>query len=495
MSLAKNPRPRRLWRPLLFVLGLAACPATSAAPPASTLTSNLPPAVLAAFAAADIPPGAVAVVVEKLDEPRRGFRRLAENATAPMNPASVMKLFTTSAALDLFGAARTWQTEVRVMQRPRRGVLKGDLYLKGSGDPKLTLAQFWQLLRELRLRGIREIRGDLVLDRSLFDLPPHDPAAFDGEPMRPYNVGADAALIGFQALRFLLIPEAAGKKVAVLLLTPDARLRVVNRLRQVGGECKDWRDRITTRISGTQLELTGPFPASCGEKNLNLSPLSADAQVEGLFRALWRELGGSLRGKVISGRAPENSLLLASHQSPPLAELVRDVNKFSNNVMARQLFLALSADTPPATYDKSTERLRDWLHRRGIAAPELVIENGAGLSRLDRASADTLAALLRSVWRSPTMPELVSSLPILGEDGTMKKRGNGNGNKGRAHLKTGYLEGVRALAGVVIDQRGERWLLVALVNHASAMNAKAGLDLLVDWLVAADGSAASPAGQ
>ncbi|HET6719046.1 MAG TPA: D-alanyl-D-alanine carboxypeptidase/D-alanyl-D-alanine-endopeptidase [Rhodocyclaceae bacterium] len=478
---------------MLLLLGLAAGPAagtTAAAPPPA---SHLPPAVQAAFATAKIPTGAVAVVVEKLDDPRRGFRRLAENAAQPMNPASVMKLFTTGAALDLLGPARTWQTEVRVTQLPRGGVLKGSLYLKGSGDPKLNLAQFWQLLRELRQRGVREIRGDLVLDRSLFELPPHDPAAFDGEGLRPYNVGADAALIGFQALRFLLIPDPAGKKVEVLQLTPDARLRVVNRLHQVGGECRDWRDRIAPRISGSTLELAGPFPTSCGEKPLNLSPLAADAQVDGLFRALWRELGGSLRGKVVGGRTPDDSLLLASHESPPLAELVRDINKFSNNVMARQLFLALSAETPPATYDKSTARLRDWLQRRGIAAPELVIENGAGLSRLDRASADTLAALLRSIWHSPTMPELVSSLPILGEDGTMKKRGNGN--RGRAHLKTGYLDGVRALAGYVIDQRGERWLLVALVNHANAMGAKEGLDRLVDWVIAADGSAASPAGQ
>ena len=461
---------------------------TSTLPVSHAATPGLlPPAVQASFSAARIPQDAMAIVVEKLDEPRAGFRLLAANTSQPMNPASVMKLFTTAAALELLGPASTWRNEFRALKAPVDGVLDDSLYFKGSGDPKLNMEQFWLLLRQLRLKGVREIRGDLIIDRSLFALPPHDPAAFDGEALRPYNVGADAALINFNALRFLLLPEPGGKKVAALLETPDAALRVNNRLHLAAGECGDWREKIHLAIDAATVELSGAYPAACGEKRLSVSPLGADAQIEGLFRALWTELGGTWRGKLSSGTVPASSLLLAAQDSPPIFEAVRDINKFSNNVMARQLFLALSAGTPPATIDKSAARVREWLAAKGIAAPELVIENGSGLSRRDRSSAESLAALLRSVWKSPTMPELVASLPIFGEDGTLKKRGNGgngtSGSKGRAHLKTGYIEGVRALAGYVLDRRGERWLLVVMVNHPNARRAKEGMDLLVDWVV------------
>ena len=483
MSCPRILRLRRLAGAALLGLPLAFAQPTARANTAPPATPPLPPAVQAAFAAAAIPDEALAVVVEKLDEPRRGYRPLARNTTRPMNPASVMKLFTTSAALDLLGPASTWQTEFRVKELPKGGVLKGPLYLKGSGDPKLAMEQLWRLLRELRLKGVREIRGDLVVDRSLFALPPHDPGAFDGEAWRPYNVGADAALVNLNALRVLLLPDPAGKRVSAQLATPDAQLRVISRLQLVAGDCGAWRDRLLIKKSGNRLELSGRYAESCGEKYLNLSPLSAEAQLDGLFRALWRDLGGSWRGKVVDGAAPDDARLLATLESPPLSEVVRDTNKFSNNVMARQLFLALSANTPPASYEKSGDRLRAWLAGRGIAAPELSIENGAGLSRHDRVSAETLAALLRSVWKSPTMPELIASLPVFADDGTLKKRGNGSSTaKGRAHLKTGYIDGVRALAGYVLDRNGERWLLVAVLNHPLALGGKDGMDQLVEWV-------------
>ncbi len=449
---------------------------------------GFPPEVEAAFTAAGLPHGAVAIVVEKLDEPGAGLRLLSDNACQPLNPASVMKLFTTGAALDLLGPGHAWRTEFLTRTLPVDGVLDGPLYLKGSGDPKLTMERFWLLLRQLRLKGVRDIRGDLLLDRSLFALPPHDPAAFDGKPLSPYNAGADALLINFNALSILLVPEAGGKRPTPLLETPIASLHLRNRLLLGNGACGDWQKGISVTLKGPALELSGRYPQSCGEGRLNLSPLSGDAQVEGLFRALWSELGGTLSGKVGSGTAPAGSILIADQESPPLSEAVRDINKFSNNVMARQLFLALSADTPPADFKKSEARLLAWLAARGIKAPGLIIENGAGLSRHDRVSADTLAALLRTVWKGSTMPEMMASLPISGMDGTMKKRdlgtGEANGNgRGRAHLKTGSLEGVRALAGYLLDRRGERWLLVAMVNHPNAGRAREGLDLLVDWVL------------
>jgi D-alanyl-D-alanine carboxypeptidase/D-alanyl-D-alanine-endopeptidase (penicillin-binding protein 4) len=170
------------------------------------------------------------------------------------------------------------------------------------------------------------------------------------------------------------------------------------------------------------------------------------------------------------------------HESEPLANLVRDINKFSNNVMARNLFLALSAE--PAGADGETQAsaraVARWLKARGIEAPEVVTENGSGLSRAERASAQTLATLLRAAWASAVMPELVASLPVLSVDGTLKRRGGVAA--GQAHLKGGTLTGVQSVAGYVLDRRGRRWVVVMMVNHPNANAAQPALDALVEWV-------------
>lgn len=465
-------RSRRRFAAFSAILSLL--PALAAA--------ELPAAVKPAFTAARLPPSAYALLLERVDG---SHRLLAENTNQPMNPASLMKLLTTYAALDLLGPSFTWRTEARADQAPADGVLAGDLYLVGSGDPKLTMENFGLLLRQLRLRGVREIRGNLVIDRRAFALPPHDPGAFDGKPLRPYNAGADALLVNFNAQHFALVPDAERQQVGVLLETPDSRIQLTNRLIAVAGECGDWRETLKIAVHGDQVDIAGRYPIACGERKLGLSLLPPDEQIEGLFRALWSELGGIWRGKLQNGAAPPDSLLVAAHESPPLAEVVRDVNKYSNNVMARQIFLAL-AGNPPATYEKSAQRLRAWLQQKGIRAPELRVENGAGLSRNDRISAETLAALLKAAWASPVMPELVASLPIYGGDGTLRKRGGVNSSpRGRAHLKTGWIEGARALAGYLHDARGERWVFVALINHGNAGRAKDALDSLLAWAMGA----------
>ena len=200
---------------------------------------------------------------------------------------------------------------------------------------------------------------------------------------------------------------------------------------------------------------------------------------------MWSEAGGVLRGRVRSGTTPTDAKLFYRNESEPLANLVRDMNKFSNNVMARHIFLALSAEKTAGNGEiRASERLvRDWLKAKGIAAPEIVLENGSGLSRDSRASAATIAAVLRNAWASPVMPELAGSFPLLAVDGTLKNRGTG-GASGRAHLKGGTLAGVQSQAGYVLDARGRRWIVVMMANHANANAAQPALDALVEWVVA-----------
>jgi D-alanyl-D-alanine carboxypeptidase/D-alanyl-D-alanine-endopeptidase (penicillin-binding protein 4) len=338
------------------------------------------------------------------------------------------------------------------------------------------------------VRGINDIAGDVILDRSAFDVPATS-GNFDDKPLRPYNVGPDALLVNFRALRFTLLSE--GGKVKVLMETPSDGLVIDNRLQIAEGECGDnWKDRIVIRplpeegaqSGAMRLEFTGNYSRSCQEKTLNLAPLAADAQVGGLFRALWRELGGSLSGAVRSGTVPASAVALAEQESPSLADTVRDINKFSNNVMARQLYLTLGNTGPPASAERARRRIGDWLAGRGLSFAELELENGSGLSRRERISAQSLTRLLLDAWKSPVMPEFVSSLPIVGIDGTMKKRLKDSGASGRAHIKSGTLDGVKTAAGYALDSQGRCYAVTFLINDPRAQQGQAAIDALLLWV-------------
>jgi D-alanyl-D-alanine carboxypeptidase/D-alanyl-D-alanine-endopeptidase (penicillin-binding protein 4) len=333
----------------------------------------------------------------------------------------------------------------------------------------------------LHARGISEINGDLVLDRSAFSVPPHDPAEFDNEPLHPYNAGPDALLINLKSIRLTLLANPGSKTVGVLSETPGDDLRIDNRLQVTQEGCNNWRDKIKVKASEMNIELTGGYAASCGEKALYLSPWPANVQVEQLFRTLWRELGGTLRGKVRDGMTPISAHNLTSVESPALSEVIRDINKFSNNVMARQVFLTLAAQRP-ATAEGATQSINGWLKDKNLNMPELILDNGSGLSRKERISADGLSQLLLAAWKSPVMPELMSSLPVAGIDGTMKKRLGNGAAAGRAHLKTGYLDNVRAIAGYVLDSNDKRWVVVFLINDPKSRNGKPAIDELLRWV-------------
>jgi PBP4 family serine-type D-alanyl-D-alanine carboxypeptidase len=558
------------------------------------IATALPEPVSTALKHAHIPLSSVGVVVQEVHgtEPVISF-----NADRPMNPASTMKLLTTYASLETLGPAYRWKTEAYLNGKLENGVLDGDLVFKGYGDPKLTVEQFWMWLRELRQRGLREIRGDIVLDHSFFEPVSQDPSEFDHDPTRAYNVGTSALLLNFNALHLHLIPN--GHETTALLepgldgytllnhITTSARLHC-------GGE-----DAYKAHLDGHSIVLEGKIPAACGEADDYFSLLPQDEYFFAVFSSLWKELGGTLQGKLRAGTVSADQVAFSSYLSPPLSEVIRDINKFSNNTMARQLFLTLGTaapamnlagssqgagdtplpdgkdkrdnfsnpqefsgsnllaeqeggdtadsespgqqhqpgppggqasvggnndaagvgnapvssdliaaarndpaintppapagstavgtppplgDPPAANIARSTAAMQQWLKTQQLQFPELVLENGAGLSRKERISPAHLAALLQHATNSPFYAELEASLPILGMDGTVKKRFKDNGIAGYAHLKTGSLEGVKSIAGYVKAHSGKQWIVVFLVNHPNAALAQPAQDALIEWL-------------
>ncbi len=514
----------------------------------TALSATLPESVRAALKRANIPPAAVGIVVQQSDA---DTPLLSQNASRATNPASTIKLLTTIAALGTLGPAYQWKTEAYLDGELDNGVLQGNLVFKGYGDPKLTIEQFWLWLRELRQRGLRDIRGDIVLDRSFFEAIGHDAAEFDNDPTRAYNVGPNALLLNFNALRLRLTPEAAKAGAAETggvhtgaLLEPDlSGYQVNNRITATAKRSCHGGDTHTAHLEARTIVLEGTIPVGCGEVENYFSLLPHDEYFFASFSALWQELGGTLQGGLREGRAPVGQPAFSTHLSPPLSEVIRDINKFSNNIMARQLFLTLGTttpvetpnlpatdlpstemiapiETPPATppdtraaddpdasspvvgtpvagtpgthnpdasfqaanIARSTAAVRQWLHQQQLYFPELVLENGAGLSRKERISPQHLADLLQHATRSPFAAELEASLPILGMDGSLKKRFKGSEIAGYAHLKTGTLEGVKSLAGYVKARSGKQWIVVFVINHPNAAAGQDAQDALVAWV-------------
>jgi D-alanyl-D-alanine carboxypeptidase/D-alanyl-D-alanine-endopeptidase (penicillin-binding protein 4) len=448
--------------------------------PARARDTALPPTFAKALARAQVPAEAVSVVVEEAGGDRAPL--LSHRAGTPMNPASVMKLVTTLAALETLGPTWTWSTPVYVEGTAREGTLYGNLYIKGQGDPKLVAERIWLLLRRVQGLDIRNIAGDIVLDRSAFETVAHDPADFDGEPLRPYNAAPDALLLNFKSVLMTFVPDRAANAAHVHVEPPLAGVSWPTHVPLRETECNDYRSALRADFSDpAQPRFGGRYPAACNEK---VWPLAyADPASYGLraIEGMWRAIGGQLQGKVRYGTVPEALAPAFALESPPLAEVVRDINKYSNNVMTQQLFLTLSLQQQGrGTLAGSRELLQTWWRERFGAGEVPQIANGSGLSREDRMTAGALAQLLQYAWASPLMPELMSSLPISGQDGTLRpSRWRANGN---AHLKTGSLRDVASIAGIVHGAGGRRYVLVAMVNHPNAGAARPAMEALVEWV-------------
>ena len=401
-------------------------------------------------------------------------------------PASSAKVITSAAALQLLGPAKVWTTRFVSSEEPdKKGVLNEDLYLVGHGAPSLTIERFWLLVDNLRARGVKEIKGNIIADRSHFDVTPIDPFAFDGEGNRPYNLGPDALMVNSRSFFIRIRPD---KEAGVAYLYPEPRIAGVKLPESIPLSkegCGAWRKQINPDFSNPlKPAFKGKFPLKCGPKDYFYTSLSADQYLQVVFADMWKKAGGSWKGKVVQGKLPEDSedyKVLASSYSEPLTKLVYNMNKYSDNIIARQLFLALAKTQKdePKNLEGARAAVYEWAASLKIPASSLKIDNGSGLSRTTSVSTDAFVTVLKHMWNSPQMPEFVSSLPISGVDGTMRKR---HVAQGSAHVKTGYIQNVRSIAGYVQTKSGERYAVAAIVNGPSAINSIPVMDAVISWV-------------
>jgi D-alanyl-D-alanine carboxypeptidase/D-alanyl-D-alanine-endopeptidase (penicillin-binding protein 4) len=491
-----RPIQRRFWP--AWAQRLVAASLAAVALPAC---AQLPPSVSAALQRAQVPVDAMSALVVPVEPPLAD--RLRYRADASVNPASVMKLVTTYAALDLLGADYTWDTQFLTDGTVDQGVLRGNVYVRGGGDPKLVLERLQAAFFALQDKGVRVILGDMVLDHSAFELPTHDPGAFDGEALRPYNASPDALLVNFKSVVLTFQPDSAAGVARVLSEPPMAGLAIdaTVPLTRRGG-CGDWRASLRARFDNANvIRFEGIYPGGCGERVWPVAYQDPASYAVRAMEGMWRASGGAITGQVKNGLTPPDARLLHSALSLPLSDIISDVNQWSNNVMAQQVFLTLGR-LAPARVDALTEPhgplqpmragrfersqevvARWWRATFGIRPAAPVMDNGAGLSRDERITPEALAELLRHAARHRQGAQFMQSLSVAGVSGTAARmaRGGDSAARGNAWLKTGTLRDVTGIAGYVNARSGKRYVVVGFVNHPNAPAARPALDALVEW--------------
>ncbi len=441
---------------------------TTIAPLAVASDVDLPASVNSALSVRELPEDSLSIFVEDLDT---GEVLLDLNSDVARNPASTIKALTTLVALDVLGPAYRWQTEVYALGDIEDGHLRGDLLIKGNGDPFLVTERVWQLLRKVRQTGIHQIDGNLLLDDSYFDVADEDPAAFDQQPLRAYNVAPNALMMNFKVVRYWFEPNHDANSVRVWLEPPLENVDIDNRLSLQPGRCGGFQRGITISANDAidKMTFSGKFPSGCEHYAMDRTALSHNKFAYGLFMSLWRESGGVFDGswEAAIAPAPETLEPIVEFRSLPLADVIARVNKFSNNVMARQLLYTLSAEVlgAPGTEDGGREVVQNWLTDNKLDFSDFAFANGAGLSRDVRITAHDMGSMLRFAWRQPYMPEYLSSLSLSGVDGTLSRRFRDRTLSGKAHLKTGSMDHVTAIAGYLQTRSGRRLAVVAMQNH------------------------------
>ena len=437
--------------------------------------NKLPKTVQKIFKNYKLPADSLSLYIKEIDAQQP---LIVLKGNTPRNPASSIKVLTTFAALELLGPTYTWQTNFYLDGTLTDGTLDGNLIMQGGGDPFLVREAFWHILFTLQAKGLKHIKGDFLIDDGNFEDEQGSPGDFDKKPYRAYNVFPDAALVNFKAHQFNFVPQKNG--LHIYADPPAATMKINNKVKLTKGRCRGkhrhLKHNITTQGHDTVVTFSGDYPRSCGHQQLLRTMIPNDQYIYGVFKSLWENMGGTITG--MAGKTRINGVKpFYVATSKPLSEIITYINKHSNNVMARQLLLTIGKEKLESKNKEGKgskilgrQAIKEWLLTIGIPAPELVLDNGAGLSRNSRVSVATMGKLLEYAYKSPFQPEFMASLPMVGVDGTARKRLNGKIPAGKIRIKTGLLNNVRAMAGYVSSASGKHYVIVALQNYPGIQN-------------------------
>ena len=407
------------------------------------------------------------------------------NEQKAFNPASVMKLVSTYAGLQLLGPQYQWKTEVLYKGNIKNKHLYGDLIIKGYGDPTLTYADFSEIIEKVQQKGIKYIHGNIIIDESFFgELKNQD--LIDDKKYRAYNVNPKSFVVNENTINFNF--SISNEKINIQTFPEIPTLKVINHLRLTDQDCKEWKDtlgyEVETKSNLSEIRFNGSFDKACESKDINLSILSGNRLSKDLFEKIWKIHGGVIEGEFKNTYQNfTDTHKIYEHQSKPLSLVVRDINKYSQNLSARNLLLTILAENNgnPITENEAGRFTKESLMKEKLKLDSLEMDNGAGLSRNAKINAGDLGFLLEKAYSNLYMPEFISSLPNIGIDGTLKNRGKKLSVAKHAYLKTGSIQSVSAIAGYIFDKNNDVKIFVFMANDPKANESSKIQDDLIEW--------------
>ncbi len=395
------------------------------------------------------------------------------NSNKLFTPASVIKLATTYAALLTLGKNYSWPTEFYTNGKLSNGTLNGDLVVKTYGNPDLVTEDLDIIAKTILKVGIRQITGQLIIDRSYFNVGSRNSSGFDKNSHSPYNAMADAMMFNHRASKIEIKPNKKTGKIEVLRTLPDSSYIILNQLKPSKKSCRGtrgWPDLSFTKHNGKPaIRLSGAYSLKCPDRDIYKVITKPYYMFFHGLKFKLAEIGVNLQGSLQLRNIPINSRKIFTFYSKYLIEIVGKINKESNNLMARQTLLTLGAKKygAGASYNSGANAVKNILAQHRILNSPIIIENGSGLSRSAKLSTSTLSNLLQHAYRKYGTSWL-NSLAVMGIDGTLKKRLRHSPLKGKAWMKTGSLKKTRSIAGYIKAKSGKLYTVVILQNADKA---------------------------
>jgi D-alanyl-D-alanine carboxypeptidase/D-alanyl-D-alanine-endopeptidase (penicillin-binding protein 4) len=407
------------------------------------------------------------------------------NADTARTPASVIKVLSTYASVLKLGFDYRWPTKFYTTGKLKNGILHGDLFVKGFGDPTLNAEDLEEIVADIRAKGIRQIRGNIVIDRTYFKVGNKDNSGFDQYTYSAYNAMPDAMMFNERVVTVCVMP----KENSVVKKHAYESYRVVNQLQRVNTACQgqySWpRVKIDKSSVTPTVFLSGKISKHCGKRNICQVITKPYKSFYYALNDRLNKEGIEVKGGFELQKIPSNAQELFTHYSDTLEEIISKTAKESNNLYARHLLLYAGAKLygAPATMQKGRDAIRYILDSRGaLAKGVLKIDNGSGLSRTSKMTAKILAEVYDHAYDNYGK-RWMDTLSVAGVDGTIKKRFRYSAVKNRAWMKTGTLKNVKNIGGYVQNRAGKLYTVVILVEGSRARYYASKLqDDIITWL-------------
>lgn len=399
----------------------------------------------------------------------------AWDADRALVPASTMKVVTAATALRTLGPSWRFHTALeRDGEINEEGVLEGNLYVRGTGDPTLVVEKLWKLVSDLEIEGVVEINGDIVLDDSYFSDGPLVPGwrkKVDIANGPAYFAPLGALSVNFNALSIVIAPgPSVGEPARLQLETRSDLVEFDNQLTTVAEGRRGFvtiEREADFKTGQTKFTVEGEVPADADIERHYRAVAEPRSWFRSVLVGVLAEKGIKFNGRVRAGTTPPDAEEVVRLWSPPLHEILNHMNKYSSNFMAEHVLKAVGAETggAPGTTEKGLDAVRTYLDGLGIPADEYTLVNGSGLSRGAKLRPAHLNAVLLDMVHDPRVgPEFLSTLSVSGRDGTLRRRFDEDEEAERVRGKTGSLNGVYCLAAYVRARNGDVYAVSMLVN-------------------------------